>query len=42
MHLTASYKNQGFESGADGVMSFFNRRRDLHRKGIAFYGSNNK
>ena len=36
MNLIASYKNNGFESVADGVMSFFDRRSDLHRNGIAF------
>ena len=36
MKLIASYKNQGFESVADGVMFFFDRRTDLHRNGIAF------
>ena len=42
MNLIASYKNKGFESVADGVMSFFDRRTDLHRNGIAFSnGSNN-
>jgi len=43
MKLIASYKNQGFESVADGVMSFFDRRTDLHRHGIAFSnGSKNE
>ena len=42
MNLIASYRNKGFESVADGVMSFFDRRTDLHRNGIAFSnGSNN-
>ena len=42
MNLIASYKNKGFESVADGVMSFFDRRTDLHRNGIAFgNGANN-
>ena len=31
MNLIASYRNKGFESVADGVMSFFDRRTDLHR-----------
>ena len=35
MNLIASYRNKGFESVADGVMSFFDRRIDLHRNGIA-------
>jgi len=42
MNLIASYRNKGFESVADGVMSFFDRRTDLHRNGIAFSnGANN-
>ena len=42
MNLIASYRNKGFESVADGVMSFFDRRTDLHHNGIAFSnGSNN-
>ena len=36
MKFIASYKNKGFEHVADGVMSFFDRRTDLHRNGIAF------
>ncbi len=36
MDLIASYCNPGFESVADGVVSFFDRRHDLHRSGIAF------
>ncbi len=36
MRLIASYKNKGFETVADGVMSFFTRRTDLHSNGIAF------
>ncbi len=36
MELIASYRNPGFESVADGVMSFFDRRHDLHRRGVAF------
>ncbi len=36
MNLIASYKNAGFEAVADGVISFFDRRIDLHRSGIAF------
>ena len=39
MDLISSYRNPGFESVADGVMSFFDRRRDLQRTGVAF--SNN-
>ena len=42
MNLIASYRNKGFESVADGLMSFFDRRKDLHRNGIAFsYGAIN-
>ncbi len=36
MKLIASYHNKGFEAVADGVVSFFNRRIDLQRSGIAF------
>ncbi len=36
MDLIASYRNAGFESVADGVMSFFDRRHDLHRSGVVF------
>ena len=36
MDLIASYRNPGFESVADGVMSFFERRHDLQRSGVAF------
>ncbi len=36
LDLIASYRNPGFESLADGVVSFFDRRHDLHRSGIAF------
>ena len=36
MDLISSYRNPGFESVADGVMSFFDRRRDLQRTGVAF------
>ena len=41
MNLIASYRNKGFESVADGVMSFFDRRTDLHRNGIAFSNGSN-
>ena len=42
MNLIANYKNKGFETVADGVISFFDRRTDLHRNGIAFSnGSDN-
>ncbi|WP_269622708.1 2OG-Fe(II) oxygenase [Prochlorococcus marinus] len=36
MYLIASYSNKGFETVADGIIDFFHRRTDLHRKGIAF------
>ena len=41
MNLIASYGNKGFESVADAVMSFFERRTDLHRNGIAFTNREN-
>ena len=36
MELIARYRNAGFSALADGVMAFFERRRDLQRPGIAF------
>ena len=36
MDLIASYRNSGFESVADGVIAFFDRRSDLQRSGVAF------
>ena len=36
MDLIACYHNLGFESVADGVMSFFDRRLDLHQSGVSF------
>ncbi len=36
MELIGRYKNAGFESVADGVMDFFERRKDLQRPGVAF------
>ena len=36
MQLIGSYRNAGFESVADGVMDFFERRKDLQRPGVAF------
>jgi len=36
MHLIGQYKNAGFESVADGVMAFYERRVDLQRPGVAF------
>ncbi len=42
MNVIGSYRTKGFESVADGVMSFFDHRTDLNRNGIAFRnGSNN-
>ena len=41
MNLIASYRNKGFETVADGVMQFFDRRTDLHRNGIAFSDESN-
>ena len=36
MELIAKYKNSGFEAVADGVISFFDHRKDLHTNGITF------
>ena len=36
MELIGSYKNKSFESVADGVIAFFDRRKDLHTTGISF------
>ncbi len=36
LDLIASYRNSGFESVADEVMSFFDRRQDLQCRGVAF------
>lgn len=36
MNLIGSYHNAGFEAVADGVMDFFERRKDLQRSGVAF------
>ena len=36
LDLIGCYKNAGFESVADGVMDFFDRRKDLHAEGVAF------
>ncbi len=36
MNLIASYVNKGYEAVADGAMSFFDRRSDLHKCGISF------
>ena len=36
MKLIGRYHNAGFESIADGVMDFFDKRKDLQRSGVAF------
>ncbi|WP_320667966.1 2OG-Fe(II) oxygenase [Prochlorococcus sp. MIT 1307] len=36
MQLIARYQNSGFEAVADGVMGFFDERKDLQRRGVAF------
>jgi len=36
MNLIGSYHNAGYETLADGVMDFFERRKDLQRPGVAF------
>ena len=36
MQMIGRYLNAGFESVADGVMDFFERRQDLQRPGVAF------
>ena len=36
MELIGRYKNSGFEAVADGIISFFDRRKELHTNGIAF------
>ena len=36
MELIACYRNPGFEAVADGAISFFDRRVDLQRRGVAF------
>ncbi|WP_320676226.1 2OG-Fe(II) oxygenase [Prochlorococcus sp. MIT 1300] len=36
MNLIACYRNPGLDSVADGVISFFDRRPDLHRSGVVF------
>jgi len=36
MQMISHYHNAGFESVADGVMDFFERRQDLQRPGVAF------
>ena len=37
MELIGKYKNSGFEAVADGVISFFDRRKDLHTNGTVSY-----
>lgn len=36
MELLAIYRNPGFEAVADGIITFFDRRKDLQRSGLAF------
>ena len=36
IELIRKYKNSEFEAVADGGISFFDRRKDLHTNGIAF------
>ncbi len=36
MQLIGRYRNAGYESVADGVMAFFDKRKDLQRSGVAF------
>ncbi len=36
MQLIGRYRNAGFESVADGVIAFFDKRKDLQRSGVAF------
>lgn len=36
MDLIARYQNPGYEAVANGVMDFFDRRKDLQRPGVAF------
>jgi hypothetical protein len=36
MQLIGRYNNAGYETVADGVMAFFDKRQDLHRSGVAF------
>ena len=36
MKMIGSYRNAGFEAIADGVMAFFEKRKDLQRPGVAF------
>jgi len=41
MQLIGRYRNAGFESVANGVMDFFDRRHDLQRPGVAFGSDGN-
>ncbi len=36
MNLIGVYKNSGFEAVSDGVISFFERRKDLQTNGLSF------
>ena len=44
MKLIGRYQNPGYEAVADGIMNFFDKRKDLQRPGVAFSsgGSNAK
>ena len=35
MEIIRKYKNSGFEALADGVISFFDHRKNLHTNGIS-------
>ena len=39
MQLIARYRNSGFEAVADGIIDFFDKRTDLHTRGISFNSS---
>jgi len=41
MDLIDRYHNAGYEAVADGVMDFFDRRKDLQRPGVAFGSGGN-
>ena len=36
MELIGRYQNSGFDAVSDGIMAFFDKRTDLHQKGITF------
>ncbi len=41
MKLIGRYHNAGFEAIADGIMDFFDKRKDLQRPGVAFGSGSN-